>query len=237
LSTFPNDDDMRAAPGSPLPAALPEKPHADVVLRKVGPDTADFEYDGVTVTTAMKLRGVYNIFNAAAALALARSICGSGAATADHSTLLTALSQVEPAFGRGESLVVDGQPLDLVLVKNPSGFRLGLKSFSAGGYATMIAINDNYADGRDMSWLWDVEFDSLRDGGVDQLTGSRAYDMALRLQYDNVAIGAVEPDIAPALAAFIREATGKPKRVFCTYTAMLAIRRELSKITTVEVVS
>jgi hypothetical protein len=132
---------------------------------------------------------------------------------------------------------VDGQPLDLVLVKNPSGFRLGLKSFPAGGYATMIAINDNYADGRDMSWLWDVEFDSLRDGGVDQVTGSRAYDMALRLQYDDVPVGAVETEVAPALAAFIREAQGKPKRVFCTYTAMLAIRRELSKITTVEVVS
>jgi UDP-N-acetylmuramyl tripeptide synthase len=185
----------------------------------------------------MKLRGVYNIFNAAAALALARSICGSGAATADHSTLLTALSQVAPAFGRGESLTVDGQPLDLVLVKNPSGFRLGLKSFPPGGYATMIAINDNYADGRDMSWLWDVEFDSLREGGVDQVTGVRAYDMALRLQYDEVRIGAVEPEIAPALAAFIRDAKGKPKRIFCTYTAMLAIRRELSKITTVEVVS
>ena len=101
----------------------------------------------------------------------------------------------------------------------------------------MIAINDNYADGRDMSWLWDVEFDSLRDGGVDQLTGSRAYDMALRLQYDDVAVGAVNTEIAPALAAFIRDAKDKPKRIFCTYTAMLAIRRELSKITTVEVVS
>lgn len=237
LGTFPNDDDMRAAPGSPAPAGLPEKPAADVVLRKVGADTAEFEYDGGTVSTAMKLRGVYNIFNAAAALTLARGICGGAAADTDHGTLLAALSQVAPAFGRGESLTVEGQPLDLVLVKNPSGFRLGLKSFPAGGYATMIAINDNYADGRDMSWLWDVEFDSLRDGGVDQLTGSRAYDMALRLQYDDVRIGAVEPDIAPALAAFIRGAKGQPKRIFCTYTAMLAIRRELSKITTVEVVS
>jgi UDP-N-acetylmuramyl tripeptide synthase len=144
---------------------------------------------------------------------------------------------VEPAFGRGESLTVDGQPLDLVLVKNPSGFRLGLKSFPADGYATMIAINDNYADGRDMSWLWDVEFDSLRSSGVDQLTGSRAYDMALRLQYDGVRIGTAQTDIAAALAAFVREAKGKPKRIFCTYTAMMAIRRELSKITTVEVVS
>ncbi|QCB97492.1 Mur ligase family protein [Arthrobacter sp. PAMC25564] len=249
LSTFPNDDELRAADGSPAPAA-PERPHADVVLRRVGAADADFEYDGVTVTTAMKLRGVYNIFNAAAALVLARAIAvrdpgtgpalegkPEGKAVADSNRLLTALSQVAPAFGRGESLVVDGLPLELVLVKNPSGFRLGLKSFPAAGYATMIAINDNYADGRDMSWLWDVEFDTLRDGGVDQLTGSRAYDMALRLQYDDVAVGAVDTEIAPALAAFIRGAKEKPKRVFCTYTAMLAIRRGLSKITTVEVVS
>jgi UDP-N-acetylmuramyl tripeptide synthase len=261
LSTFPNDDEMRAAPGSPVPPA-PAKPHADVVLRRVGPDDADFEYDGETVTTAMLLRGVYNIFNAAAALTLARAIAAANsvpgrspkeqspkeqspkehslekqASAADNSTLLAALSRVAPAFGRGESLVVDGLPLELVLVKNPSGFRLGLKSFPPAGYATMIAINDNYADGRDMSWLWDVEFDTLREGGVDQLTGSRAYDMALRLQYDDVAIGAVNTEIAPALAAFIGGAKDKPKRIFCTYTAMLAIRRELSKITTVEVVS
>ena len=236
LSTFPNDDQMRAAPGSPVPAA-PARPAADVVLRRVGPDDADFEYDGGTVTTPMLLRGVYNIFNAAAALTLARAVSGARGKGTDQAGLLTALSKVAPAFGRGESLVVDGLPLELVLVKNPSGFRLGLKSFPAAGYATMIAINDNYADGRDMSWLWDVEFDTLRDGGVDQLTGSRAYDMALRLQYDDVAIGAVDTEIAPALAAFIRGGQGKPKRIFCTYTAMLAIRRELSKITTVEVVS
>ena len=236
LSTFPNDDDMRAGPGSPVPVP-PERPHADVVLRRVGVDDADFEYDGALVTTRMKLRGVYNIFNAAAALTLGRCVAGQGSGPTDHESLLSALSNVAPAFGRGESLIVDGLPLDLVLVKNPSGFRLGLKSFPAGGYATMIAINDNYADGRDMSWLWDVEFDSLRNGGVDQLSGSLAYDMALRLQYDEVPVGEVNTDITSALAAFIRDAKGQPKRIFCTYTAMLAIRRELSKITTVEVVS
>ena len=236
LSTFPSDDDLRAGHGSPVPVP-PERPHADVVLRRVGVDDADFEYDGGIVTTGMKLRGVYNIFNAAAALTLARSAADQGTRQADHESLLTALSNVAPAFGRGESLTVDGLPLDLVLVKNPSGFRLGLKSFAAAGYATMIAINDNYADGRDMSWLWDVEFDSLRQSGVDQVSGSRAYDMALRLQYDEVPVAEVNTDIAAALAAFIRDARDKPKRIFCTYTAMLAIRRELSKITTVEVVS
>ena len=98
----------------------------------------------------------------------------------------------------------------------------------------MIAINDNYADGRDMSWLWDVDFDSLHGQGVAELSGVRAYDMALRLQYDLVEVTHVEPDIAAALKQFINTNSGKPKRIYCTYTAMLRLRRELANYTTVE---
>ncbi|RJT79121.1 Mur ligase family protein [Arthrobacter cheniae] len=229
-STFPNDDELRGAEGTAPASELP----ADVVLRSVDGNSAEFEADGKLTHTDLRLRGVYNIFNAAAALAAARAVLG---ATADDARLFSSLAAVEPAFGRGESLVVDGQALELVLVKNPSGFRLGLKSFDPAGCATMIAINDNYADGRDMSWLWDVDFDSLGLGGVDIVSGVRAYDMALRLTYDDVRVGAVETDIADALKLFIRSSEGRPKRIFCTYTAMLAVRRELSKITKVEVVS
>jgi UDP-N-acetylmuramyl tripeptide synthase len=100
----------------------------------------------------------------------------------------------------------------------------------------MIAVNDNYADGRDMSWLWDVEFESLRTAGVSTVTGVRAYDMALRLQYDEIAIASVEPDLPNALRQFLAS-SDSPKRVFCTYTAMLALRRELGKITDVEQIS
>src|SRR3546814_12823762 len=64
--------------------------------------------------------------------------------------LVESLQNITPAFGRGEKLIVNGKPLELVLVKNPGGFRLGLTSFDPEGYATMIAINDNYADGSDM---------------------------------------------------------------------------------------
>ncbi|TKV28113.1 DUF1727 domain-containing protein [Arthrobacter sp. NamB2] len=229
-STFPNDDELRGEAGTAPASALP----ADVVLRSVDGNSAEFEVDGTMTRTDLRLRGVYNIFNAAAALAAARAVLGQ---SADTSRLFASLAAVEPAFGRGESLVVDGQALELVLVKNPSGFRLGLKSFDPAGCATMIAINDNYADGRDMSWLWDVDFDSLGLGGVDVVSGVRAYDMALRLKYDDVRVGAVEPDIADALKQFVRGSEGRPKRIFCTYTAMLAVRRELSKITKVEVVS
>ena len=229
-STFPNDDELRGAEGIAPASALP----ADVVLRSVDGNAASFEADGTTTHTELRLRGVYNIFNAAAALAAARAVLGG---TADDARLFSSLAAVEPAFGRGESLVVDGQALELVLVKNPSGFRLGLKSFDPAGCATMIAINDNYADGRDMSWLWDVDFDSLGLGGVEMVSGVRAYDMALRLKYDDVRVGAVDPDITEALKQFVRGSEGRPKRIFCTYTAMLAVRRELSKITKVEVVS
>jgi len=100
----------------------------------------------------------------------------------------------------------------------------------------MIAINDNYADGRDMSWLWDVDFVSLDAEGVAQVSGIRAYDMALRLQYDDVPIKSVDTNLKKAIKRFIANSENHPKRIYCTYTAMLAIRRNLSKITHVEVV-
>ena len=98
----------------------------------------------------------------------------------------------------------------------------------------MIAINDDYADGRDMSWLWDVDFESLKNSGVSQISGIRAYDMALRLQYDTVEISKVEPNIAAALKQFITDNPDTPKRIYCTYTAMLRLRRELTHYTNME---
>ena len=99
----------------------------------------------------------------------------------------------------------------------------------------IITINDNAQDGTDISWLWDVDFSSLP--GVDSVTGSRAYDMALRLQYDLVDVKYVNTDLVASLSEFIKLQPDSPKKIFCTYTAMTAIRRELSKITDVEKIS
>ncbi|HMI09116.1 MAG TPA: MurT ligase domain-containing protein [Candidatus Saccharimonadales bacterium] len=228
---FPNDDEMR---GKSAQTGKRQTLQAGVVLESLKEGVASFTMDGHSVSTALKLQGIYNVYNAAAALALAGVIVGE---TMDKEKLVAALAEITPAFGRGETVVIGGQPLELVLVKNPSGFRLSLSSFKPEGYATMIAINDNYADGRDMSWLWDVEFDSLKEAGVAEVTGMRAYDMALRLQYDEVLISHVEPDLTEALRHFITSNADSPKRIFCTYTSMLALRRELSKMTEVEVIS
>ena len=92
----------------------------------------------------------------------------------------------------------------------------------------MVAINDDYADGQDVSWLYDVCFESLRENGVAMTSGVRAYDMALRLDYDDVAVAAVEPDLERALDRFLTEHPDEPKRIFCTYTAMMRLRRGLA---------
>ncbi len=241
LSQFPSDDELHDAvvkksthktPAKSKTTKKTDRPTADVTLKDFNEKGAAFTIAGKSFVTPLKLKGVYNIYNSAAALALVRAITPK----ASINSLLGALSTVTPAFGRGETVTIGGHPLELVLVKNPSGFRLGLESYDPKGYATMIAINDNYADGRDMSWLWDVDFTSLIDYPV-YASGVRAYDMALRLQYDEVAMEKVETELPRALAEFIELHPDTPKRIYCTYTAMLALRKELSKITRVEVVS
>lgn len=224
VGQFPDDDSLHGS----QKLGKKSKPAADVILSKITRDKATFKIGRRQYTTSLRLSGIYNIFNAAAALAFVRQILGQ---SVDDTKLIETLAHIEPAFGRGEKITIKDQPLELVLVKNPSGFQLGLESFSPKDYATMIAINDNYADGRDMSWLWDVDFDSLRSSGVKLVSGVRAYDMALRLWYGQIEIGTVKTDLKKALRSFLADNPDSPKRIFCTYTAMMALRRELSKIT------
>lgn len=236
---FPSDDDMRdvlrQTETADLDSEQPSeaRPRADVVLTAVKANSVDLDVHGEQHTATIDLYGVYNQYNAAAALALSLQVLGE---SADVASLVDELSRVTPAFGRGETVTVEGKPLQLLLVKNPAGFRLSLASASAEDYATMVAINDAYADGRDVSWLWDVDFDSLYAGGVDIVSGVRAWDMALRLDYDLVEVGSVEPDLEAALKTFIAGAGDRPMRIFCTYTAMLSLRKILGGMTHVDAI-
>jgi len=176
---------------------------------------------------AIELRadGAHNAQNAAAAAALALTVGLSA------ETIATGLRAVQPAFGRGQSFVVDGRRVVLQLVKNPAGFRQSLRTIgSLQPAATVIAINDDYADGRDMSWLWDVEFGSVLQGksGYLSTSGSRAADMAVRLHYDELAVEATVPELAAAVEDAVRRV--KPEEtvvVFATYTAMWQLHRIL----------
>jgi UDP-N-acetylmuramyl tripeptide synthase len=173
----------------------------------------------------LKQRGLAAMINATAATTTARLVLGAGfrPALAEE-----ALRAVTPPFGRGEVIDAGGFPLELVLVKNPAGFSVALATYHAEPVTTMIAINDDYADGQDVSWLYDVSFESLRDNGVALTSGVRAYDMALRLDYDDVPVAAVEPDLERALDCLVDEHPAEPRRIFCTYTAMMQLRRLLA---------
>ncbi len=226
LELMPTDDALKTGQ-----AQANQTTPADVLLADIDKQTATFQIDGAKHAVPMRLNGVYNLLNAAAALSLVRQIMRE---KAELTTLLGTLSDVAPAFGRGETIVIDGTPIELILVKNPSGFRLSLLSFADGTADTMIAINDNYADGRDVSWLWDVDVSRLEQVAV--VSGVRAHDMALRLEYDDITPEIIEPDLAAALEKLLAHHPRKPKHIYCTYTAMMRLRKLLSIKTDVEAI-
>lgn len=215
IAEFPSDDDLltkKKTKSSTKPAL--------VKLEKLGKE-ATFSVEKQSFTTPLKVKGVYNAFNAAGALALVKTVLPKS----NNAKLIEALANIESAFGRGEVLNINGAEVELLLVKNPSAFQLSLTSFADKEHDYMIAINDAVADGRDISWLWNVDFKSLKH--VKVTSGTRATDMALRLKYDEVETEAVIEDLKRALNKFT--ADGKnPKRIFATYTAMLEIRKIIS---------
>ena len=171
------------------------------------------------------LPGVHNAQNFVAALATLYEV----APKASAESIAKVAKSASPVFGRGEVVTLaGGRELTLQLIKNPSGFRQALKmvediSFDQVG----IAINDDYADGRDVSWLWDVQYDVLKEFKV-HCGGDRATDMAVRLKYDEVPRGTVESDMKTYLASLDSTLKADQKGIlFCTYTAMRAIRIEL----------
>ena len=233
-SLFLSDDDLRTGLVSPRDHG--EGPGPRVTLEAINGQRATVRVDGVDHEVDFAIPGVHNLLNACAALGVVLEVLGEDA---DLPGLLTTLGSVQAAFGRGEVLTLDGDTVQLSLVKNPAGFRMGLLSAASqaqAGEVVVVAINDEYADGRDMSWLWDVDFAALRTGGVAVVTGVRAWDMALRLRYDDVEVTDVEPDLRKAVALMRRaaDAADRPIRIFTTYTAMLALRSILGEITDVE---
>jgi UDP-N-acetylmuramyl tripeptide synthase len=171
---------------------------------------------------ALPLPGLYNVYNALAAAALAMALGASLGQVA------TGLHAVEPAFGRAETLRIGGRELSILLVKNPAGANEVLRTLilEDGEHDVFAVLNDNIADGRDVSWIWDADFEVLAPR-VRRVTcsGTRAAEMALRLKYAGVPTDriAVEPGLDDGLDRALADGDG---RLFAlpTYTAMLALR-------------
>jgi UDP-N-acetylmuramyl tripeptide synthase len=181
------------------------------------------------LSLTLPLPGLYNVYNglAAAAGALALGLAPG--------VIAAGLARVSAAFGRLERVAVGDRAVSLALVKNPVGCTEVLRTLVAdpAPKTLLVAINDRFADGTDVSWLWDAEFELLAGHVAEAVcSGTRAADMALRLKYALVTTDRlhVEPDVARALQeALARTPAGGTLHVLPTYTAMLALREALRR--------
>jgi UDP-N-acetylmuramyl tripeptide synthase len=177
----------------------------------------------------MPLPGLYNVYNALAAVAAGLEL---GVAP---ERIAAALGEMRAAFGRVETIEVGGTPVSILLIKNPAGANevlrtLLLEGREGEGIDLWIALNDRIADGRDVSWIWDADFELLA-GGVRRVvcSGTRAPEMALRLKYAGWPEEAIE--VVPGIADSLDKAVeGAPGRLFAlpTYTALLELRKLLA---------
>lgn len=216
IKEFPSDDNLLES-GKVSASKLP----ARVTLEKLKGQKASYQINHKNYSCELTLKGIYNAYNAAGALALCSIIMDD----VDPAEFVEDLAEIASAFGRGESFKINNCEVEVLLVKNPSAFQLSITSFADNKHDYMIAINDNIADGRDVSWLWNVDFSKLKH--VEVVSGIRATDMALRLKYDKCDVDTVEEDLAKALDIFTK-VSNKPKRIFVTYTAMLELRKLIS---------
>jgi UDP-N-acetylmuramyl tripeptide synthase len=181
----------------------------------------------------LALPGLYNVYNALAAAALAREL------GANLEEIQAGLAAARPAFGRFERILVGDRTVLLLLIKNPAGANEVVRTLVSGRAPShaVIALNDAIADGRDVSWIWDVDFEPLLDG-LEKLVvaGDRAAELAVRCKYGGLDASAIEvvPELDRALDRGLElTPAGGELTVLPTYTAMLALRRVLARRGTV----
>jgi UDP-N-acetylmuramyl tripeptide synthase len=202
------------------------RPALDIAATQIeleGLDQVRMVADGTPL--AIRLGGLYNAYNLVAAFAAGHAL----GLTRDY--MAQRLVTVAPAFGRQERFEYQRRRFTMMLAKNPTGFNEILRTARqlGNGRYYLVALNDRIADGRDVSWIWDVDFEFLADGAEMIVTsGERAHDMALRFKYGGVKASPPEPDPGRALDQLIAAMPeGAEAYLLCTYTAMLDLRAEL----------
>jgi UDP-N-acetylmuramyl tripeptide synthase len=212
------------------PACGHARPNLDVVARDIelaGLEQASFALVTPAGTRRVRLRvpGLYNVYNALAAATLAHTLGIS------LDEIVAGLERFGAAFGRFERIVIGDRRLLMLLIKNPAGANEAIRTLVEGGAPRLavIALNDAIADGKDVSWIWDVDFEPLLDG-LEKLvaTGERAAELALRCKYAGFPVDRIDvvPELRTALDRIVQlSAPSDEILVLPTYTAMLALRK------------
>ena len=216
------------------PACGHRRPPLDVVGREIELEGIErVSFDLITPEGGRRVKlgvpGLYNVYNALGAASLAQTL----GASLDE--IQRGLEAFHAAFGRFERIGLDGKSLLVLLIKNPAGANEAIRTLLAGTAPTLVlvALNDATADGRDVSWIWDVDFEPLLPA-LEQLvaTGDRAAELALRFKYAGFDERAIEvvPELERALdRALELTPPGGELVALPTYTAMLALRNVVAR--------
>jgi UDP-N-acetylmuramyl tripeptide synthase len=198
---------------------------AEHVLVKPEETEIRLRYGEQIVDLTLPLPGLFNVYNLLAAAAVVYDL-GLPA-----SAIVNGLTHYQSVFGRAEKKVLQGKNVLIMLIKNPVGASEVLKLVGGDPKGKLlIALNDNYADGRDVSWIWDAQFEAIPADKHVVVSGVRAEDMAIRLKYAGLpeAHISLEPDLKTALdAALAQTQPDETLYVLPTYTALLSLHKML----------
>ncbi len=211
-----------------------QRPTPEIAAEQIakGDQSMQFDLRLPEGSTSIKLpaEGLYSVYNALAAASAASALGVSG------ETIRDGLEQHEAAFGRQEELTVEGRRIRILLGKNPSGMNQALRTLQQPGerHHLLVLLNDGIADGTDVSWIWDVDWESQAEHCASLTVGGRrAADMALRLEY--AGFPAPSPPVSNDIGRALRRALDAIPRseqlvILPTYTAMLDVRQRLGRM-------
>jgi lipid II isoglutaminyl synthase (glutamine-hydrolysing) len=188
------------------------------------PDSSTININGESYS--LNQSGIYNIYNALCAYSIAKEL------ELDNTIIYNSLKSQSSHFGRQEALNINGKQVKIILVKNPAGYNQAIDTVALDKRNLSIAflLNDNYADGRDISWIWDVNFEKLINSNIEDIfiAGIRLYDMACRLK-----IAGLNPskfklgENFEELLGKINKSESSTVYILATYTAMINFRKFL----------
>lgn len=197
------------------------KPNSSIVVT---------DFNGDKNLTKINIGGAYNVYNAVGCAA------GLFALGIDMKTIYKALESFNGAFGRMEQFSAGDNKINIILVKNPAGFSQTMSFLSSikDDFTLIMSLNDNAADGRDISWIWDVDFGGIFEkSNVKEIyvSGKRCYDMAVRVKYEGVSedrIKVIENEDYNKLVD-IAVSQGRDVYIVPTYTSMMTMRPVIAK--------
>ena len=190
----------------------------------INADSSTIKFNDLEVS--INQSGTYNIYNGLCAYSIAKEL------GIDDSVIKKSLENQSSSFGRQETINIEGKDVKIFLVKNPAGYNQSLDTICLNKerFAAAFLLNDNYADGQDVSWIWDVDFEKLTETNIDEvyISGLRAYDMAVRLKTAGLNPNKfVIEEQYEALTEAIKNGRCDKLYILATYTAMINYRKYL----------